>query len=114
MFNNIAGQKTFNGTGAQLICMPPLPSIGTLAIDVVSSSFVGSAKIKALGVNTPNGTALREVIYQKAGTSGDIAAGTDISMDMIHYVRQDGVSVYIDVTAYTSGSFTVYWSWSVG
>lgn len=116
----INGERKFviNGANTYLLGDASQIVVGTFSVQIVNTgAFVGTITVKARN-RSPEAQAdnivFNPTVYEKLFLNGAVGDGTlvstGITTDSTILIPASGLEIALDVTAYTSGSLTVYFT----
>lgn len=114
------GSRTLSANGTYKIAQSPMPIVGTYTLQMTlstSPAFAGTA-VFYLRRTAVDDVAVGSVTtaFQRAGSTSDVAAATDIVAlgNDIYYVRGDSTELYVTIASYTAGTVRFDWAWAAG
>lgn len=113
---NTTRKFTIDGQNTYILGDASNRVVGTFAVQIVNDGvFVGSITVKArsrVPEADDDGVAFVATVYEKLNLNGAVGDGslvsTAITTSSLILIPASGLQVALDVTAYTSGTATVY------
>lgn len=106
---------TINGANIHILGDASTAVVGTFSVHIVSNAFVGTITVKARARGedaSDDGVAFVATVYEKLHLNGAVGDGTLVSTGItgtsLILIPASGLQIALDVTAYTSGTCTVY------